>query len=143
MAPAEADFQKYFHVTPPTVHRIIVQREERGWITRTPRQPRSIHLLLSRKQIPDRTSVWLWMPFIGTEIVRDWELWKPALPTLCHVWRKIPRCVLVASAAVDGSVPMSEKGFASRDIAPCCARTQRQVHEASLCIGAFVSTYVC
>ena len=55
MAPAEADFQRYFRVTPPTVHRMIVQLEERGFITRTPRQPRSIELVLSREQIPDLT----------------------------------------------------------------------------------------
>ncbi len=53
MAPAETDFQNYFRVTPPTVHQMIVQLEERGFITRTPRQPRSIQLVLSREQIPD------------------------------------------------------------------------------------------
>ena len=53
MAPAEMDFQQYFDVTPPTVHQMIVQLDERGFITRTPRQPRSIQLLLSREEIPD------------------------------------------------------------------------------------------
>ena len=53
VAPAEADFQQYFRVTPPTVHRMIMQREERGFMTRVPRQPRSIQLLLSREELPD------------------------------------------------------------------------------------------
>ncbi len=53
MAPAEADVQQYFRVTPPTVHRMIVQREERGCMTRTPGHARSIQLVLSREDIPD------------------------------------------------------------------------------------------
>ncbi len=55
VAPAEADFQAYFRVTPPTVHRMIVQLEQRGFISRTPRQPRSIRLLLPREQLSDLT----------------------------------------------------------------------------------------
>jgi repressor LexA len=37
--PAEADFQRYFRVTPPTVHQMIVELERRGLITRVPGQP--------------------------------------------------------------------------------------------------------
>jgi repressor LexA len=35
--PAEADFQRYFQVTPPAVHDMILKLEAGGWITRTPR----------------------------------------------------------------------------------------------------------
>ena len=52
-APAEVDFQRYFEVTPPTIHRMILQLEKRGLITRTPRESRSIQLLLSREELPD------------------------------------------------------------------------------------------
>ena len=52
-SPAQADFQQYFRVTPPTVHRMIVQLDERGFMTRIPGQPRSIQLVLSREDIPD------------------------------------------------------------------------------------------
>lgn len=52
-APAEADFQRYFRVTPPSVHQMIVTLTEKGWIERTPGQGRSIRLLLSRDQLPD------------------------------------------------------------------------------------------
>ncbi len=55
IAPAEADFQAYFRVTPPTVHRMIVQLEQRGFISRIPRQSRSIRLLPPREQLPDLT----------------------------------------------------------------------------------------
>ena len=51
-APAEADFQRYFRVTPPTVHNMIVTLERKGLIKRTPGQPRSIEVSVSANQIP-------------------------------------------------------------------------------------------
>jgi DNA-binding MarR family transcriptional regulator len=51
-APAEADIQQYFGVTPPTVHRMIVVLTERGLIRRRPREPRSIEILISPDQLP-------------------------------------------------------------------------------------------
>lgn len=50
--PAEADFRQFFHVTPPTVHDMIVALERRGLISRVPRQPRTITLLLSADKLP-------------------------------------------------------------------------------------------
>ena len=50
--PAEADFQRFFCVTPPTVHQMIVQLERLGLIRRTPRQARSIELLVPADQLP-------------------------------------------------------------------------------------------
>jgi len=52
-APAEADMQRYFKVAPPSVHQMVLTLEKRGLIERTPRQARSIRLLLSREQLPD------------------------------------------------------------------------------------------
>jgi len=46
-APAEADMEKFFGVTPPSVHRMVVELEKRGFIRRVPRQPRSIELTIS------------------------------------------------------------------------------------------------
>ena len=51
-SPAEADFQRFFCVTPPTVHQMIVQLERLGLIRRTPRQARSIELLVPADQLP-------------------------------------------------------------------------------------------
>jgi hypothetical protein len=51
-APAEADMETYFRVTPPSVHRMIVELERRGLIRRVPRQARSIQLCLSAQEIP-------------------------------------------------------------------------------------------
>lgn len=51
-APAEADFQRFFCVTPPTVHQMIVQLERLGFIRRTPRQARSIELLVPSDRLP-------------------------------------------------------------------------------------------
>jgi repressor LexA len=50
--PAEADFQRFFRVTPPTVHDMILGLERRGLISRVPRQPRSIKLIVSVADLP-------------------------------------------------------------------------------------------
>ena len=50
--PSEADFQRFFGVTPPSVHQMIVQLERLGFIRRTPRQARSIELLVPSDQLP-------------------------------------------------------------------------------------------
>ena len=52
LPPAEADFQRFFGVTAPTVHQMIVQLERLGLIKRTPRQARSIELLVPPEQLP-------------------------------------------------------------------------------------------
>ncbi|HEX5853673.1 MAG TPA: hypothetical protein VFY36_11325 [Solirubrobacteraceae bacterium] len=50
--PAEADFQRFFCVSAPSVHQMIVQLERLGLIRRTPRQARSIELLVPADQLP-------------------------------------------------------------------------------------------
>ncbi len=50
--PAEADMQRYFRVSPPTVHQMVLNLEERGLISRVPGEPRSIRVLLPRKELP-------------------------------------------------------------------------------------------
>ncbi len=50
--PAEADIQRYFAVTPPTVHQMILKLEAEGFIKRVPGQARSIEVLLSPEQLP-------------------------------------------------------------------------------------------
>ncbi len=50
--PAEADMQAFFQVTPPSVHRMVVELEDRGLIRRQPGQARSIELLLPPEALP-------------------------------------------------------------------------------------------
>ena len=50
--PAQADLQKYFSVTPPSVHQMVLQLEKSGLITRTPNMPRSLAVCLSEEQLP-------------------------------------------------------------------------------------------
>jgi repressor LexA len=50
--PAEADIQRYFAVSPPTVHQMILTLERDGWIRRTPRAARSIELLVDPELLP-------------------------------------------------------------------------------------------
>ena len=51
--PAEADMQRYFRVTPPSVHQMVLTLEANGFIERIPGQGRSIRLLIPREQLPD------------------------------------------------------------------------------------------
>lgn len=50
--PAETDFQRFFRVTPPSVHQMIVQLERRGLVSRVPGRPRTIHVMLREDEIP-------------------------------------------------------------------------------------------
>lgn len=50
--PAEADMQRFFEVTPPSVHSMIVQLERLGLIRRFPRQPRSIEVTIPPEELP-------------------------------------------------------------------------------------------
>jgi len=50
--PSEADMQRYFQVTPPTVHRMVLELERRQLISREPGRPRTIKLLLRPEELP-------------------------------------------------------------------------------------------
>jgi len=52
-APAEAEMQQYFRVSPPSVHQMALTLETRGLIERTPGQARSIRLLIPPEELPD------------------------------------------------------------------------------------------
>jgi repressor LexA len=54
-APAEAEMQAYFRVSPPSVHRMVLTLEARGLIERTPGQARSIRLRIPPEELPDLT----------------------------------------------------------------------------------------
>ena len=51
-APAEADLQRFFRTTPPTIHQMILKLEEKGFISRVPGQARSVQLLVDPDEIP-------------------------------------------------------------------------------------------
>jgi DNA-binding GntR family transcriptional regulator len=50
--PAERDIQRYFGVTPPTVHQMILTLERAHLIRRTQGAPRSIEVLVPPQQLP-------------------------------------------------------------------------------------------
>lgn len=52
-APAEADLQRYFKVSTPSVHQMILTLEGKQLIERTPGEARSIRLMLAREELPD------------------------------------------------------------------------------------------
>jgi DNA-binding MarR family transcriptional regulator len=51
-APAEADMQRFFQITPPSVHSMVLTLERRGFIRRVPGQARSITLIVSPESLP-------------------------------------------------------------------------------------------
>jgi len=52
LPPAEADLQRYFRVSPPSVHQMIITLAERGLISREPGMARSIRISLPVEQLP-------------------------------------------------------------------------------------------
>lgn len=50
--PAEADMQRYFGVTPPSVHQMILTLERAGLIRRRPGAARSIEVLVPPEDLP-------------------------------------------------------------------------------------------
>ena len=50
--PAEADMQRFFQITPPSVHSMVLTLERRGLIRRTPGQARSITVLVPSESLP-------------------------------------------------------------------------------------------
>ena len=50
--PAEADLQRHFGVSPPSVHQMIVALERNNFIRRQPGVPRSIEILVPLESLP-------------------------------------------------------------------------------------------
>jgi DNA-binding MarR family transcriptional regulator len=55
-SPAEADMQRFFRVSPPAVHQMVVTLEKAGLITRQPGVARSIMVLVDRSALPELCS---------------------------------------------------------------------------------------
>ena len=51
-SPAEADIQRYFKVSPPTVHQMVVKLESIGAINREAGVARSIQVLVEPENVP-------------------------------------------------------------------------------------------
>ncbi|HVQ40442.1 MAG TPA: hypothetical protein VMS31_23070 [Pyrinomonadaceae bacterium] len=50
--PAESDLQRYFRVTPPAVHQMVLTLDKNGLISRVPGAPRSIEVLVAAQDLP-------------------------------------------------------------------------------------------
>jgi DNA-binding MarR family transcriptional regulator len=55
--PAEADIQRHFQVSPPSVHQMVVTLERNGLIRRRPGAARSIEILV----LPHRLPILQWL----------------------------------------------------------------------------------
>ncbi len=50
--PAHADLQRYFQVSPPSVHRMLTQLHQKGLLHKQPGTPRSLTLTIPTHQLP-------------------------------------------------------------------------------------------
>lgn len=50
--PAQADIQRFFAVTAPSVHQMLLSLERRGLLRRTPGQPRGLEVLVAPEDLP-------------------------------------------------------------------------------------------
>jgi len=50
--PAQADIQRFFRLTPPTVHQMLLTLEKARLISRQPGMPRSIVVLVEHDRLP-------------------------------------------------------------------------------------------
>lgn len=55
--PAELDMVKFFQVTPPSVHGMVVKLEDLGLVTREPGVARSIQVAIPTKEVPELEDV--------------------------------------------------------------------------------------
>ncbi|QCY09544.1 MarR family transcriptional regulator [Pseudomonas sp. MPC6] len=56
-APAQADMQRFFKVTPPSVHQMLLTLEKAGLISRQPGCARSVSVLVEYDVLPRLESV--------------------------------------------------------------------------------------
>lgn len=50
--PAEADMQRYFEVTPPVVHQMVINLHRLGLVSRSPGAARSLRVDIPQDEIP-------------------------------------------------------------------------------------------
>ena len=50
--PAQADLQRHFRVTPPSVHQMVLTLERLGLLRRAPGKPRSLEVLVHPEDLP-------------------------------------------------------------------------------------------
>jgi DNA-binding MarR family transcriptional regulator len=55
-APAETDIQRFFRVSPPSVHQMLLTLERAGLISRQPRVARSVTLTIDPQRLPELQS---------------------------------------------------------------------------------------
>ena len=51
-APAETDMRRFFQITPPNVHSMVLTLERQGFIHRVPGQARNITLIIPPESLP-------------------------------------------------------------------------------------------
>ena len=52
VSPAQIDLQRYFEVSPPTVHNMLLKLEKKNLINRVPNAPRSLTINIKECELP-------------------------------------------------------------------------------------------
>ncbi len=50
--PSEVDMQRYFRVSPPTVHQMVKKLHASGMVDRTPRKARTLEIQIDPSKLP-------------------------------------------------------------------------------------------
>jgi Mn-dependent DtxR family transcriptional regulator len=51
--PSETDIARFFGLAPPSVHRMVVELVQRGFLSRIPGVARSLQVLVPRSELPE------------------------------------------------------------------------------------------
>src|SRR4051812_162120 len=78
--PAEADLQRFFQVTPPSVHQMVITLERGGLIRRRPGTARSIEVLVDPRALP---------PLWSTSVSRRFSGASPCPDRRAHTARSL------------------------------------------------------
>ena len=116
-SPAESDIGKYFRVSPPSVHQMIVKLHEKGLISREPGVPRSVRVTVPKNEIP--------------ELVDEKEKTATARATATRKAAGQPQLYTLLVSLMDGPIPDEfENQEISRTIKIRGDQTLEDLHDA-------------
>ena len=94
-SPSEAEMQRFFMVSPPSVHQMVMTLEWRGLITRQPGVARSLRVLVAADQLPSLDGVRAHVGLVSGSSLSARPAWPRSRPSLSV--EKLPQ--VVADAA--------------------------------------------
>ena len=121
-APSEADMQKYFQITPPSVHSMVLTLERRGLIRRVPGQARSISLIISPELLPPLGTGSFSAISNIKNVTRKSDTWSTVFQQLA-TWEKPELLILVQK--------LYEASAENRDFINACSKKDENGNKCS------------